>query len=54
MYPVIGRDLKQQSPDIYGGGACESNTPCRFVAGNTGFEVREGHQNPMHSHVDNT
>ncbi len=27
----------------------ESNPPCRIVAGNTGFEVREGHQNPIHS-----
>ncbi len=29
----------------------ESNPPCRFVAGNTGFEVQEGHQNPMHSQM---
>ena len=27
----------------------ESNPPCRFVAGNIGFEVREGHQNLIRS-----
>jgi len=36
----------------------ESNPPFRFVAGNTGFEVQAGHQNPMRSlngeHLDNT
>ncbi len=38
-------------PDLFivGGSVCESNAPCRIVAGNTGFEVRGGHQNPMHS-----
>jgi len=30
----------------------ESNPPCPFVTGNTGFEVREGHQNPMHSQLN--
>jgi hypothetical protein len=29
----------------------ESNPPCPFVTGNTGFEVQEGHQNPMHSRM---
>jgi hypothetical protein len=29
----------------------ESNPPCPFVTGNTGFEVQEGHQNPMHSRL---
>ncbi len=32
-----------------GGSVWESNPPCPFVTGNTGFEVQEGHQNPMHS-----
>jgi len=27
----------------------ESNPPFPLLAGNTGFEGREGHQNPMHS-----
>ncbi len=35
--------------NLFGGSVWESNPPCRIVAGNTGFEVREGHQNPMHS-----
>ncbi len=33
-----------------GGSVWESNPPFPLVAGNTGFEVREGHQNPIHSH----
>jgi hypothetical protein len=35
----------------YGGSVWESNPPCPFVTGNTGFEVQEGHQNPMHSRM---
>jgi hypothetical protein len=34
---------------IFGGSVWESNPPCRLLAGNTGFEVREGHQSPIHS-----
>ena len=33
----------------FGGSVWESNPPCPFVTGNTGFEVREGHQSPIHS-----
>lgn len=29
----------------------ESNPPCPFVTGNTGFEVRERHQSPIHSRI---
>ncbi len=36
---------------MVGGSVWESNPPCRIVAGNTGFEVRGGHQSPMHSHL---
>jgi Fic family protein len=32
-----------------GGSVWESNPPCPLLAGNTGFEVQEGHQNPMRS-----
>ena len=34
-----------------GGSVWESNPPCPFVTGNTGFEVREGHQSPIHSRM---
>jgi len=41
---------KHRNPLILNGGSVwESNPPCPFVTGNTGFEVQEGHQNPMHS-----
>ena len=36
-----------------GGSVWESNPPCSLVASNTGFEVREEHQNPIHSHAVN-
>ncbi len=32
-----------------GGSVWESNPPSPLVTGNTGFEVQEGHQNPIHS-----
>ena len=34
---------------LNGGNVWESNPPCPFVTGNTGFEVQEGHQSPIHS-----
>ena len=34
---------------LNGGNVWESNPPCPLVAGNTGFEVQEGHQSPIHS-----
>jgi hypothetical protein len=37
--------------EIIGGSVWESNPPCPFVTGNTGFEVRERHQSPIHSRV---
>ena len=36
---------------VNGGSVWESNPPCPLLAGNTGFEVQEGHQNPMHSQI---
>ena len=36
---------------INGGSVWESNPPCPLVVGNTGFEVQEGHQNPIHSQI---
>jgi hypothetical protein len=35
----------------FGGSVWESNPPCPFVTGNTGFEVQERHQNPIHSRM---
>jgi hypothetical protein len=32
-----------------GGSVWELNPPSPLVVGNTGFEVQEGHQNPIHS-----
>jgi hypothetical protein len=34
---------------MFGGSVWESNPPFQLLAGNTGFEGRAGHQNPMHS-----
>jgi len=42
-----GIDIK----GFIGGSVWESNPPCPFVTGNTGFEVRERHQSPIHSPV---
>ena len=39
----------RNSLNLNGGSVWESNPSCPFVTGNTGFEVQEGHQNPMHS-----
>jgi len=33
----------------FGGSVWESNPPFQLLTGNTGFEGRAGHQNPMHS-----
>ena len=35
-------------PKITGGSAWESNPPSRLLTRYTGFEVREGHQCPIH------
>jgi hypothetical protein len=48
----IIRSGKLYSQRVYGGSVWESNPPFRFVAGNTGFEVQAGHQNPMRSPGD--
>ena len=55
MENITGRDLKENREVVInffsGGSVWESNPPCHLLGGNTGFEVREGHQNPMHSHA---
>ena len=40
---------KSQKMANFGGSVWESNPPCHLLGGNTGFEVREGHQSPIHS-----
>ncbi len=42
--------IKRSLRKFTGGSVWESNPPCPLLAGNTGFEVQEGHQNPMYSH----
>ena len=42
--------LREALAACNGGSVWESNPPCPLLAGNTGFEVQEGHQNLMHSH----
>jgi len=47
----LGKNILNQK--FNGGSVWESNPPCPFVTGNTGFEVRERHQSPIHSRVIN-
>ena len=43
--------INKKTEEKIGGSVWESNPPCPLVVGNTGFEVREGHQNLRHSHA---
>jgi len=44
-----GISIRAGISEKVGGSVWESNPPFHLLGGNTGFEVQEGHQNPMHS-----